>query len=172
MTRVCLARALVATAAACLPITAGARAAAPPQASDTAVVRGYDVTRAYRLFGELMSPFCPGLTLATCPSEGADSLRQDIRDRLARGETSGDIRAAYAAAWGTRILGTPPLRSGGFLLWLAPIVMLGLGAAGLFVWLKSHRPVGGGAPPEAPEPLDEHLKERLAAELKALDDRS
>ena len=75
------------------------------EATPAPVVRGYDATRAQRLFGDLMSPFCPGLTLATCPSPGADSLRRDIRTRLALGESPRAIRAAYAATWGEEILG-------------------------------------------------------------------
>ena len=148
--------------------------AAPAQGSaDTATVRGRDDTRAQRLFGEFMSPFCPGLTLATCPSEGADSLRWDIRERLDHGETPRQIRAAYVAAWGSRILGAPPLTSWSLGLWLSPAVLLVAGAGGVLVWLRSHGHEGGASGAAAADvlPADDVLRQQLADELKALDDR-
>jgi cytochrome c-type biogenesis protein CcmH len=159
------------------PALAGGDTSPARPASDTGVVRARDDTRAQRLFGELMSPFCPGLTLATCPSPGADSLRRDIRARLDRGETPTAIRGAYAAAWGERMLGAPPFRSWGALLWLAPGAALALGAVGLVLWLRSLRrrsaagPGGAPRPEPSAAPDERRLTERLAAELKAFDER-
>ena len=65
--------------------TTTATAAHAQQAFDTTMVQGLDDTGAQRLFGELMSPFCPGLTLATCPSPGAYSLRRGIQFPIRRG---------------------------------------------------------------------------------------
>jgi cytochrome c-type biogenesis protein CcmH/NrfF len=152
--------------------TATARAQVSPESS---TVRGYDDTKAERLFGELMSPFCPGLTLATCPSPGADSLRQDIRDRLDRGETPRAIRATYAADWGEQILGAPRLRGWGVVLWVAPGLVLVLGAAGLTVWLRAKTrgtALGAG---DQPAPADDGagddpaLRKRLEQELAAFE---
>ena len=152
----------------------GARAQARPDS----VVQGYDDTRAQRLFGDLMSPFCPGLTLATCPSWGADSLRDDIRTRLERGESPREIRAAYAEAWGDEILGAPRWRGLGLVLWLMPAAALLAGALALRRWARRAReaPDGGALPgggPAAPpsEPLDEGMKQRLADELARFDQR-
>ncbi len=147
------------------------------QAADTAVVRSRDDTRAQQLFGELMSPYCPGLTIATCPSPGADSLRQDIRQRLDRGETPRAIRASYAADWGERILGAPPLRRWGVALWVTPGLLLALGAVGLTLWLRSIRPAPRAVRDEAlrrpdddASPAERVLRERVEAELRAFDD--
>jgi len=146
------------------------------QGADTTLVQGRDDTKAQRLFGELMSPYCAGLTLAACPSPGADSLRQDIRTRLDRGESPKAIRAAYASVWGERILGAPPLRTWGFLLWLTPALLLGLGGAAVAVWLRSVRRRAGGAPGAAvppssgsEPPVDPALLKRLEEELAAFD---
>ncbi len=147
------------------------------QDSLPSVVPAYDATRAQRLFGDLMSPFCPGLTLATCPSPGADSLRRDIRARLFRGESPGAIRATYAATWGEEILGAPRWRGWGIVLWLMPGVMLAVGAAVVVVCLLRVQrrgragagiDEGAGAPTL---PIDEGLKRRLERELAAFDDR-
>ena len=152
--------------------------AAPSSAPPPAVVRARDDTRAQQLFGELMSPYCPGLTIATCPSPGADSLRQDIRGRLDRGETSRAIRASYVADWGERVLGAPPLRRWGVALWLTPGVLLLLGAVGLIWWLRALRRSPAAGDPEAPRPspdgalpADRAILERLDEELRAFDDR-
>jgi cytochrome c-type biogenesis protein CcmH len=156
---------------------AGTETPSSGRASDTTTVRARDDTRAQRLFGELMSPYCPGLTLATCPSPGADSLRRVIRTALDRGETPAAIREAYAAAWGEQMLGTPRFHSWGVVLWVAPAALLAFGVAGLVLWLRALRrrsAAGPAAEPPAeasPSPEDRRLAERLAAELKALDDR-
>jgi cytochrome c-type biogenesis protein CcmH len=157
-----------------LALAAGAAAVARAQAPADSVVRGYDDTRAQRLFGDFMSPFCPGLTLATCPSAGADSLRDDIRTRLALGQSPRAIREAYAATWGEEILGTPPWRGWGVVLWITPAVVLATGAALLARWLiRVQRRAGGSRTAEGPEPpvLDDRDRRRLDEELAALDDR-
>jgi cytochrome c-type biogenesis protein CcmH/NrfF len=163
---------LMATVSASGTVVAAGTAAA--QARPDSVVRGYDDTRAQRLFGELMSPFCPGLTLATCPSPGADSLRDDIRTRLALGASPRQIRTRYAAAWGEEILGAPPWRGWGVALWLMPGIALAAAAAVLLLWLSRARRAGAGPPAPggaAADPLDERLRKRLEEELAAFDDR-
>jgi len=144
---------------------------------DTSSVRGYDDTEAQRLFGGLMSPFCPGLTLATCPSPGADSLRWDIRGRLSRGETPRSIRASYASIWGEQILGAPRLRDWGIVLWVTPGCLLLLGAVTLALWLKAQQAgpdaaeTNGAAAPDVPTLADDAaLRKRLDEELAAFED--
>lgn len=118
-----------------------------------------------------MSPFCPGLTVATCPSPGADSLRRDIRMRLDRGETPALIRKAYTAAWGEQILGAPRARSWGLLLWTAPLLALLAGALGVRRWLVRHREpaVNTRTPGAKPRKLDPEDERQLAAELRDFD---
>lgn len=151
-----------------IPVSAAAQGP-----SDTTAVRAQDDTDAQRLFGQLMSPFCPGLTLAACPSPGADSLRSDIRERLSGGETPRSVVASYAAAWGEQMLGAPPVRNWGAVLWVAPGVLLTLGAIGLTLWLRTQRRrvdaagTAGAVETQGPGPPDEPaLKARLEAELK------
>jgi cytochrome c-type biogenesis protein CcmH/NrfF len=142
---------------------------------DTSSVRGYDDTEAQRLFGGLMSPFCPGLTLATCPSPGAHSLRWDIRQRLSRGETPRSVRASYAAVWGEQIRGAPRLRDWGVVLWVTPGVLLFLGAFALALWLRVQRRASDATETQdaalagAPAPDDPALRKRLEEELAAFD---
>lgn len=157
-------------------LAAGQRNPVPALAqgpSDTTAVRAQDDTEAQRLFGQLMSPFCPGLTLAACPSPGADSLRSDIRARLSSGETPRSVVASYAVDWGEQMLGAPPVRDWGAVLWVTPGVLLTLGAIGLTLWLRTQRRrvdaagTADAALPQSPGPPDEPaLEARLEAELK------
>ena len=62
------------------PVTA---APAPPVASADAAVEA----ESRAIFTEVMSPFCPGLTLADCPSPDAFTMRGDIERRLKTGES-------------------------------------------------------------------------------------
>jgi len=170
---------LVACAMVIMWWSAHAGAVHAQESVDTSSVRGYDDTEAQRLFGGLMSPFCPGLTLATCPSLGADSLRRDIRERLSRGETPRSVRASYAAVWGDQILGAPPLRHWGVVLWVTPPILLLLGAVVLGLWLRAQRRMAGAAElkravgREVPAmPDDPVLRKRLEEELAAFEDNS
>ena len=94
------------------------------------------------VIGSVMSPYCPGLLLANCPSPSADSLRRALVERAARGETEGELRAALVATYGPRVLAEPPMRGFGSLAWLAPFALLLTGLAVLRRWLR-----GAGTPP-------------------------
>lgn len=171
---------LVATAALAALLPAGSLApTARAQGPDSIPVRARDDTEAQRLFGSLMSPYCTGLTIATCPSPGADSLRRDIRSRLDSGESPREIRAWYVAAWGERVLGAPPVRDWGIVLWIVPGVLLAAGAAALSLWLRTQQRRAGAAeaavrvaeaPGETPVELD--LRARLEAELRRFEEFS
>jgi cytochrome c-type biogenesis protein CcmH/NrfF len=43
------------------------------------------------LFRDVMSPFCPGMTLSTCPSPGAELMRDSLRGALAAGQTRREV---------------------------------------------------------------------------------
>ena len=150
-------------------LTAPARTQSGP---DSTAVQGLDDTRAQRLFGALMSPYCPGLTIATCPSPGADSLRRDIRARLARGDAPRTIVDWYVASWGEQVLGAPPARQLGLVLWVLPGLALVLGVAGLVLWLRALRRRSGEAGgvsdalEEQEAPVEPALMARLEAELR------
>ncbi len=93
------------------------------------VAVGRDITAADKLFDELLSPFCPGLTLKNCPSSPADSLRRSIRSHLDRGESIGDIKAALVDAYGETILGAPPATGFNLVLWVLPWVSVAAAGA-------------------------------------------
>src|SRR5512134_3531419 len=77
-------------------------------------------TAASRIFSSTMSPFCPGLLIANCPSPGAAELKETIREQLAAGMTPDSVRALLFAAYGPEIQATPPASGFGLLAWLVP----------------------------------------------------
>lgn len=71
-----------------------------------------------------MSPYCPGLLLANCPSPSADSLRRALVDHAARGATESQLRSELRAVYGDAVNATPDAAGFGLLAWAAPFVLL------------------------------------------------
>jgi cytochrome c-type biogenesis protein CcmH/NrfF len=111
---------------------------------------------AHELSRELMSPYCPGRTLADCPSPDAGAVREEIRDALRAGESADVIRTRIEARFGERVIGVPTSTLG----WLIPIVMLVAGALVLVVVLRRAlaRP---GALPRVPSDVAARLEREL-----------
>jgi cytochrome c-type biogenesis protein CcmH/NrfF len=124
-----------------------------------------DVDRnAQRLFSQVMSPYCPGLLLADCPSPDAFALRAEIRARLAAGEAPADVENDLYARFGNSIRATPEPRRWGLLLWVVPLVVFAASVGGLAWYLAQRRPI---QPPPA-RATDLRLEARLEDELERL----
>jgi len=91
-------------------------------------------TWAYDLAGQLMSPFCPGRTVASCPSPQAAELVQWMVEQEEAGKTREEVTAVLVDQWGEEILGAPPAR--GITLWAYVFPVLGFvvgGALAIYV---------------------------------------
>lgn len=95
------------------------------------------------LFHELRCVVCEGQSIAESNATLAAQMRDQVRARVAKGETNAEILARFHAAYGDSILMTPPVKESTLLLWLAPLVLLGAGA--LLLW-RSTRPTKGPTP--------------------------
>jgi cytochrome c-type biogenesis protein CcmH/NrfF len=91
---------------------------------------------AARIFHEVMSPFCPGLTLADCPSQQAFALRDEISVRLAWGVSPGTVRAELVQRYGVAILADPTPTPIGAVLWGTPVALALLAAIGLAFFVR------------------------------------
>ena len=133
---------------------------APAAASPSAQEVANDVS------DEVMSPYCPGVTLAECASEAALELRGRIETWAQRGWSKERIVAHLEDEWGTQIKAVPPADGWGLLAWVLPggALVAGLAVAAVLIrrWRRAP-PASGSARDVAPK---EHA--RLEAELARL----
>ncbi|WP_298673003.1 cytochrome c-type biogenesis protein [uncultured Sphingomonas sp.] len=71
---------------------------------------------------------CQGQSVADSDADMAGDMRALIRQRIAAGEKPAEIRAWLIARYGDYITYDPPLSGVTLPLWLAPLVLLALGA--------------------------------------------
>ncbi len=121
--------------------------------SDDASASGGPAPWAYSMAHDLMSPFCPGRTLAACPSPQADQLRQWILFQAAAGQTQEQIEETLFERFGDVMLSAPKAEGGwGISAYAIPIggFLLGL----VFVtWMITRLARGGGSEDSGPTPL-------------------
>jgi cytochrome c-type biogenesis protein CcmH/NrfF len=102
-------------------------AAIAVRADPTEDERGH---RARAIAENVMSPFCPGMTLAACTSPAAREWRTDIREWVGQGLSDDEIRRRLEQRAGHDLSGTPRSSLG----WLVPLG-LGAGSLALLVFL-------------------------------------
>jgi cytochrome c-type biogenesis protein CcmH len=85
--------------------------------------------RANALADELRCPDCEGLSVADSSTSTARTIRADIEDRIAAGESDGEIRQRYVDLYGESILLEPEGDRLGFLVWGVPVLAIVVGAA-------------------------------------------
>ena len=148
-------RALVVLAA---TLTALSSAWAQDQAIDT---------KANALYDEVMSPFCPGRTLANCPSPQAAELREQIKQRLTAGSTDEQIKDELYEAYGEVVLGAPRKEGFGLLAYVLPAFFILAGAVVLVRWVNSMKRAPA-TEAVVPDILDSQSQARLESELSQL----
>ena len=156
-----------------LPASAATGAAAQASAGTTAGVidstppKNPDAV-ATRLYREIASPYCPGMSLTACPSDGAFRLKRRIRERL-DSVSAEVVMAELTAEFGPEISGKTPAQGFGLVAWIAPFLGLLLGAVGIVLWTKRsarRARVAGSVAPSATPALDDADRERLSAALR------
>jgi cytochrome c-type biogenesis protein CcmH len=118
------------------------------------------------LSGEIMSPFCPGVTLHECPSAEAIQLRDRIAGWFAAGQSRSEIMQRLEDEYGAGIRAAPGLGGSGLAAWLLPVIalLIGLGVAAVLLrrWTRAPQATVAGA---VVAPLE---RERVDAELAGL----
>lgn len=126
------------------------------------------------LSNELMSPYCPGRTIASCPSGNARKLEDQILAEAQAGKTREEIEQGLVERFGPQIIGYAP----------QPVVLYGAAAAGLAgllvlgwaarTWRRRSRavPAAAGASPAtaAATSLSPRDRDRLDDALDELDE--
>lgn len=115
----------------------------------------------------IMSPFCPGVTLHDCPSDSAVALRDRITAMAESGMTRTQIMAALIDEYGETIR-VEPTGGSGVIAWVLPAIA---GLAGAFIAWRfmrgwARRPVT--AADEGSDPVSPSDHRRIDAELDDL----
>lgn len=84
--------------------------------------------RARAIETQLRCPTCQGLSIADSPATSAAQMRALVREQLAGGASGDEIRAFFVARYGRWILLDPPLAGPDLALWLAPALIVAVGA--------------------------------------------
>lgn len=92
------------------------------------------------LASELMSPFCPGRTVASCPSPQAAELIQWIQVQEAAGASKEEVVDMLIERFGEEIQGAPPAE--GITLWAYVFPVAGFLGGGGLVAIVLRRIVG------------------------------
>jgi len=119
---------------------------------------------AYALHNELMSPFCPGRTLADCTSPQAASLRMWITVQAAAGRTRSDVEEELLERYGD-VLRPAPLPTGfGITAYAFPLIAFLAGGVLVAVFLlRQTRSAAKTTPVD--RPMDPDLERIIDEEL-------
>lgn len=92
-------------------------------------------TQANEIYGEVLSPFCPGRLLSDCPSGAASKLKTEIRTRLEAGDSKEEVIQHLYTLYGDEIRAAPEFKSFGMVAWLTPALFLFAGFGLIAYWL-------------------------------------
>jgi cytochrome c-type biogenesis protein CcmH len=95
--------------------------------------------RAHSLAAELKCQECQGLSVADSNAPTSRAIRADIKRRIAAGQGDEEIRQAYVDRYGEQILLSPQGSGIGLIVWVLPVLVIALGAAGIWFGLSRAR---------------------------------
>ncbi|MFY9628629.1 MAG: cytochrome c-type biogenesis protein [Methylocystis sp.] len=113
--------------------------------------------RARHIASELRCLVCQNQSIDDSDAPLAKDLRILVREQLKTGLTDDQVRNFVVSRYGDFVLLRPPFKPETLLLWLAPLIALLAGAAGL--WSASRRRKAGLAPAALSEAEREKLRE-------------
>ena len=115
----------------------------------------------------LHCPICKDLSVADSPAPLAQQMRQEIAQKLRAGESAGQIRAGFVAAYGDSVLMSPPRQGVAGAVYYLPLLVLAAGLITAFTllrrWLRTPQP----DPPEADSPRLSQAERRAVANAVA-----
>ncbi|HRH80688.1 MAG TPA: cytochrome c-type biogenesis protein CcmH [Thiobacillaceae bacterium] len=129
---------------------------ATPNAEDPVIEQ-----RMINLAEDLRCLVCQNESLAGSHAELAEDLRREIREQMKAGKDDKQVVAYLTERYGDFVLYRPPFKPVTYLLWLGPLLFLGLGLSVWFLTLKRRRALKD-------VPLDE---KKIAAAAQLLDEK-
>ncbi|HEY3327137.1 MAG TPA: cytochrome c-type biogenesis protein [Novimethylophilus sp.] len=124
---------LVVLFAVAMPLLAQANEAAPA-ADDPALEK-----RVSALAEELRCLVCQNQSLADSHADLAIDLKNQIREKLRRGQSDKEVVDYLVARYGDFVLYRPPVKATTWLLWFGPALLLVLGLGVLIIKLRQRR---------------------------------
>ena len=119
---------------------------------------------------QLFCPVCENTPLDVCPTQACHDWRELIRQMLAEGKTSGEIKQYFVDHYGARVLSEPPQAGLNWLVYVVPPVAFLIGVFLLFKAFRTWRRVSKESAVEAvagSEPAAENeYASRLEEELR------
>ena len=104
-----------------------------------------------QLTQELRCLVCQNQNLADSDAQLAHDLRAEVHEMLLTGKTDDEIKTFMVERYGDFVLYRPPVQVNTYLLWLAPLVLLLIGALILRVNIKKRTTLLESTPDEASE---------------------
>jgi cytochrome c-type biogenesis protein CcmH len=119
---------------------------------------------------DLYCPICENTPLDVCPTEACHDWRELIRQMLAEGKTSNEIKQYFVDHYGARVLSEPPLAGFGWLAYVVPPVAILIGAVLFFrafrKWRQLSRKTTNKAVADHETRSDDEYSARLEQELR------
>ncbi len=120
--------------------------------------------------GDLYCPVCPNTPLDVCETLACSEWREQIREQLAAGMSESEIADYFVEQYGERVLARP--RTSGFtlILWILPVVGIGLGLVALGAVLRKWRREPDTAAVRVPQEsaVSAEARQRIEEELRNL----
>jgi cytochrome c-type biogenesis protein CcmH len=112
----------------------------PPPLANVQLENPVDEARALALMENLRCIQCQGQSIHDSDAPIAQAMRHEVRTRVAKGDSDAKITAWLVERYGEWVNYAPPASGSGLLLWLIPLLVLGLA-----LWLARGR-FGKGQP--------------------------
>lgn len=130
----------------------------------------------YDLAREVMSPFCPGRTIASCPSPQAAALIQEIQTKERAGVTREEVEAELYAQYGDVIRAAPKPEGWGLAAYVIPVLAALAGVAVVALVLRRISSASGSRKPAptaavgsmAPTSTDDEIERLVDREIEQL----
>ena len=126
--------------------------------------------RVERLTTEIRCPTCQGLSAAVSDAPAARAIRDEVRRRLADGQSEEEVKAALVASYGPGLLLKPEARGVGLLVWVLPVLAIATTLAVLAAVLARRRRTGP-APAATSPPREAADREAARPGRRAADRR-
>lgn len=121
----------------------------PLQAQEPIPLTTEQEQRFHRLANELRCLVCQNQSIAESNAPLAEDLKERVRRQISEGRSDEEIRNYMRDRYGDFVLYKPPFNSVTAVLWISPLILLGIGA--LWLGMRMRRARADDLPDDEPE---------------------